>query len=78
MEITPVLFATLFTTREAAAQLGVEYHTVCNWITPAHRPPDPKWGTSWVFTADEIARVRKAYWPGKRGGYKPRRTSAAA
>lgn len=78
MGITPVLFETLLSTRQAADQLGVQYHTICNWVKNGHMRPAQRFGNSWVFTADEIARVRKAYWPGKRGPYKRRRRSAAA
>jgi excisionase family DNA binding protein len=78
VEITPVLFETLYTSRDAAAQLGVDHHTVSRWVQDGHMKPAQKVGTAWVFTAAEVDRVRKAHWKGKRGGYRTRRRSAAA
>jgi predicted site-specific integrase-resolvase len=74
METTPVLFPPLLDARRAAAALTVSRATIARWVTAGYLCPAAVIGGAYVFTADEIERVRGLPRP-KRG--RPARAAAA-
>lgn len=75
MGTTPVLFTPLFTSREAADALGVNRATIARWVLDGYLIPAHKAGTAYVFTFEEIDRVRRLRGTRSR---RPRRGRAAA
>lgn len=49
----------LYTTQEAAEQLGVTDSHMRNMIRTGKAKPKQRIGNSWVFTLDEIERLRQ-------------------
>lgn len=64
----PPLLSPLLTTREAAELLGVGRQTVVRWVDEGHAQPTKRMAGpngSYVFTADEIERLRATPRPRK-------------
>jgi excisionase family DNA binding protein len=73
-----VLFQNLYSAREAAAELGVSRATIARWVAIEHMKPEHVAGNAYVFTAEEVDRVRKARRPHRGRGVRRPRTTAAA
>ena len=48
----------LYTTQETAAELGVTDSAVRHWVRLALATPYRRVGRNWLFTAEEIERLR--------------------
>jgi hypothetical protein len=55
----------LYTTQETAEQLGMSDSNLRNLIRTGKAQPAQRIGNSWVFTIDEIERLRERKRPGR-------------
>ncbi len=62
----------LYTTPEAAIEIGISSDHLRNLISKGQAKPDQRIGNSWVFTFEEIERLRnRPKYKGGRGKKRP-------